>query len=113
MKFLHKFIKHVITSEDTKKDLYRGSILGFILFVLYLEISPKLGNIWYRYDSTGVRTIQVDSFVNYITYPFKNSLLWKPENWDLNFITVSGLVGLGYTLLRQGLRFRKIQSDLV
>lgn len=99
------FIDFVLDNENNSKYLTQGAFLGLILFILYLELSPKLGNIWFRYASTGEREIQPESLLHFLSYPFKNGLFWKPENWDLNFIVMSGLSGAAYTLIRNGIDF--------
>ena len=64
---------------------FKSIILSLIIFLFYLEFSPKLGNIWYRIDSTGKRRIMIKGAINVILYPFKNYTLWYPKNWDLNY----------------------------
>ena len=55
-----------------------------ILFILYLEVSPRLGNVWLRYDHRGKLRIHIGSLLQFIYQPFTNSFFWKPEFWDLN-----------------------------
>ena len=102
-----EFLEYLLKSDKNLKYMSQGALLGLVLFILYLEVSPKLGNIWFRYSSEGVRTIQPDSLAHFLSYPFKNKLFWKPENWDLNFLAVSGMVGGAYTLIRQGINFKR------
>lgn len=99
------FVDFVLDNENNLKYLTQGAFLGLILFILYLELSPKLGNIWFRYASNGERQIQPESLLHFLSYPFKDTLFWKPENWDLNFVVMSGLSGAAYTLIRNGIDF--------
>lgn len=100
-----EFIDSVINNKNNVKYITQGSLIGFICFIFYLELSPKLGNIWYRYSSSGERELQPESLLHMLSYPFKDTLFWKPENWDLNFLVVSGLSGATYTLLMNGIDF--------
>ena len=50
----------------------------------YLELSPGLGNVWYRLDSNNNRRFMLKGLIGVICYPFKNYTLWYPNNWDLN-----------------------------
>ncbi len=61
-------------------------LLSFIIFLLYLELSPKLGNIWYRLNSENIKVINISSIINFLIYPLHNINFWYINNWDLNFI---------------------------
>ena len=98
--------------EDDLRWFIEGSGIGFVLFLAYLELSPKLGQIWYRIDSDGTMKINLDSALNYLKRPFTSTMVWKPRNWDLNFIMFSTLFGSLYTLIRhQNSYMRKIDSS--
>ena len=56
----------------------------FITFISYLELSPKLGNIWYRTASDGNKYINFGSLLEFIYKPFKQSFFWYPQFWDIN-----------------------------
>lgn len=60
-------------------------LLSLIIYLAYLELSPGLGNIWFRLNADNVRTINIMSALNMIFYPLKNITFWSVENWDLNF----------------------------
>jgi hypothetical protein len=59
-------------------------ILYTIGFLLYLELSPKLGNIWLRKDAEGVRRLSPGGLWKVIQYPFQNPDMWLPPHWDIN-----------------------------
>ena len=104
MSELLDFIKFF--SESDKLDYFmQGTCFGFLGFLLYLELNPKLTNIWFRIGSDGKRHFNLNSIVHFMSYPFKGTLFWQPENWDLNFLVMSGAFGLFYTLLRIGIDF--------
>lgn len=78
----------------------QGAILSFIIWLLYLELSPKLGGIFFRPDSTGKFRFRLEGVLPMLAYPFQSVEFWKPTNWDLNFIVSSGLGGIIYALLK-------------
>jgi hypothetical protein len=75
-----------------------GSSLYFLLFSAYLELNPKLTNIWYRIDSSGLRSINLESYWHFITRPFSMSEFWYPKNWDMNYF-VGATVTIGFLYL--------------
>ncbi len=71
---------------------------GFINWILYLELGPGLGNIWYRIDDTGSRNINIDSLLNIMKQPFVEPYFWYPEYCDINFITSTCIFSFYYKL---------------
>jgi len=63
------------------------------LFALYVQFSPKMGNIWIRKDDEGKDVFVPKNLLNLMIEPFFNKNLWHPRNLDMNwlFITASGL----------------------
>lgn len=60
--------------------------LTILLFSIYVEISPSIGNIWYRYDSNNEKRICINGLLNLMMYPFQNIYMWKIELWSINII---------------------------
>lgn len=60
-------------------------LLSLIIYLSYLELSPGLGNIWFRINSNNIRCINILGAINMILYPLKNITFWYINNWDLNF----------------------------
>lgn len=58
---------------------------SLIIYLTYLELSPGLGNIWFRFNADNVRVINIMGALNMIIHPLKNLTFWSIENWDLNF----------------------------
>lgn len=67
------------------KDLLFLLCLYFLIFLSYLELSPSLGNIWYRIGSDGYRHFQLCGIIEVITKPLRCLFLWLPQFWDINF----------------------------
>jgi len=63
------------------------------LFALYVQFSPKMGNIWIRKDDEGNNVFAPKNLLNLIVEPFFNKNFWHPRNLDMNwlFITASSL----------------------
>ena len=54
--------------------------LSLITWILYLEISPEVGNIWIRTDHTGRRKVNLYNIITFIIESLKVS-----EMWGINF----------------------------
>jgi hypothetical protein len=61
-------------------------VITTILFAIYVEISPSMGNIWYRYDSNNVKRISLSGLLNLMVFPFYNIHMWKIDLWSINII---------------------------
>ena len=60
-------------------------ITSLIFYLAYLELSPGLGNIWYRLNSENIKVINFTIMINMLVQPIHNLSFWNFENWDLNF----------------------------
>ena len=56
-----------------------------ILFTLYVQFSPSMGNVWYRKDSDGNGFFSFEGLFDLIIFPLKNLQMWYPSMWDINF----------------------------
>jgi hypothetical protein len=65
--------------------LMYGYFLYFFIFIGYLELSPSLGNMWYRTDSMGIKRFHPNTIIRIIIKPLYNLLYWHPLVWDINF----------------------------
>ena len=101
---LTKYFDYLLSNES----LYyipSGSLFSLLIFILYLEISPKLGNIWYRYSDDGKRHINLPSLYNFIKQPFINLRFWSYNMLDLNIITFVGISTGLYVIIRRSIDF--------
>jgi hypothetical protein len=86
------------------------SSLGFFTIVLaytivfagYLELSPKIGNVWYRMGVDGFRHIKIENLLAFMIKPLTMIELWYPWNWDINYILGLGLCFILYLTLSNG-----------
>jgi hypothetical protein len=85
-----------VERDTIYKSILQGFSIYFVIFAAYLELSPKLGNIWYRIQDDGIRRINLGYLLQFIILPFKQVWMWSPLNWDLNYfvgsIFASGLL---------------------
>ena len=75
-----------------------GSCLGILGYSLYVQFSPNIGNIWYRYDSSGSKVFVFKNLTNMMAEPLKNGTFWRKEKLDLNVFTWVG-AGIGLSFL--------------
>ena len=64
--------------------LYLGIIT--ILFLIYVEYS--VGNVIYRIDVSGLRSINILHILKYLVEPFTNRFLWNIRLLDVNYIFI-------------------------
>ena len=67
-----------------KKSFIVGTTIALCIFILNMEIDPKLGNVWYRINHTGVKVINFTNIIGFFTAPFKNLIFWHPMYITLN-----------------------------
>ena len=66
------------------KNFFICSTVSLFLWALYLQFSPKIGNIWIRDDSEGNRIFVPVNILNMIYHSISRITFWYPSNWDLN-----------------------------
>ena len=66
-------------------------LLTTIAFLLYIQFSPGMGNIWYRNNEY----FSPMGAVNVILFPLQNEHMWVPSMWDINYfiwILIAGIL---------------------
>jgi len=58
-----------------------GFIITTIIYLLYIQFSPGMGNIWYRNDEY----FSPMGAVRVMIYPCYNVAMWYPNMWDINY----------------------------
>lgn len=74
-------------------------LLSIILYLSYLELSPGLGNIWFRLNSDNIRVLNIFSGINMMLYPLQNISFWYINNWDLNIFIYYIFLKILYLLI--------------
>jgi hypothetical protein len=76
-------------NNDKEKQKIIPLILSIIIYLLYLELNPKITGIWLRRDSENCLRITFNGLWKFIKYPFQNIKMWYPNLWDMNvFISI-------------------------
>ena len=63
-----------------------------IAFLLYIQFSPGMGNIWYRNNEY----FSPMGAVNVILFPLQNGYMWAPNMWDINYFMWVLVIGTIY-----------------
>ena len=71
---------------------------SMMIYLLYIELNPKIGGIWLRRDSFNKLVLSLDSLYHFLIYPLKEFRMWLPSMWDANvFVSVPTI----YFILKQ------------
>lgn len=82
-------------------SILEGCGLSFLSYCLYIELNPKIGNIFYRINNKAEKQFNIFGIIPLLKAPFVNPVFWWPENWDINFITFTGIGTLNYVIITQ------------
>lgn len=88
------------TGYNFTKYIAEGYIIGLIIFALYLELNPKIGNVWYRINENKLYQIRPQNLLEYFIKPFKDFTFWNPRYWDINPYMFSTIISLTFTGIR-------------
>ena len=108
MIFNNNIIEHLLSflwkeksfSDNLPKYIGQGYVVGLLVFILYLEVSPSLGGIWFRKNNKGVRKMNFLGLFHYLTAPFYDKQLWDPKIWDVNVIIFTSVFTISYVSFR-------------
>lgn len=68
-------------------NLLLATTISTVIFALYVELNPRMTNIWYRINSEGIRTIQLGNLFELMAGPLKYDFYWYPQYFDINYFT--------------------------
>ena len=69
--------------------LIKAFIYATIIFAIYVEVNPKLGNIWYRIDMNGDKQIYIINLFRLMFAPIYYIFYWYIYILDINFFIYS------------------------
>ena len=67
-----------------------------IIFIIYIEIT--VGSILFRVNSSGYKSINLQSLFGFMIHPLKSTFLWNIRNLDINYPFIFILFSLLYYL---------------
>jgi hypothetical protein len=75
-----------MTETENSKDskILVITFIATVIYVLYLEINPKITGIWLRKDHNNRVVLALHNLKDFFAYPFKEYRMWKPNMWDMN-----------------------------
>ena len=70
-----------------------------ILWILWIEFGPGMGNVWLRLDASGERVFAPQGIWAVLIAPWKElaqgrTWLWWPAYWDMNLWVILALIFL-------------------
>lgn len=93
--------KHTTEGSDTvtMKESTLIVLISTIIYALYVQFSPGLGNIWIRQDSQKKNRFSPYGLINMMRRPFHDIHFWKFPNLHMNWVFFStssiGIFALG------------------
>ena len=67
-----------------------------IIFIIYVEIT--VGSILFRINSSGYKSINLQSLFGFMIHPLKSTFLWNIRSLDINYPFIIILFSLLYYL---------------
>lgn len=87
------------TNYNSYKKFTLVNILSIIIYIIYLEIDPKITGIWLRKNSKNVYTISLKGLKDFFLYPLREYRMWYPNMWIANvFISIPIISSIIYTI---------------
>ena len=77
------------------------TFIATIIYILYLEINPKITGIWLRKDSNNNIVLALHNLKDFFAYPFKEYRMWIPNMWDMNPYISIPLLSSGIYFLKK------------
>ena len=70
---------------DALLNILISIVISIIVFGIYVEVNPKMTNIWYRLNSNGIKEIQFGNLFELMKGPLKYDFYWYPQYFDINY----------------------------
>lgn len=84
-------------------------VITTIVFLLYIQFSPGMGNIWYRNNEY----FSPMGAVRVLLFPLQNAQMWLPNMWDLNYIIwVAITIAVSWAVIMLNISMRMVTDAL-
>ena len=78
-------------------------VIVFVLWIVYLELSPKLGRIFIRPNAKGSYSFSFGGLGQLMVKPFTDKTFWYPRFWDLNIYVLWIITAIIYYIVYRNL----------
>ena len=92
------------TNKTKDSKIFLLTFFATCIYLLYLEINPKITGIWLRKDSNNKIVLALHNLKDFFAYPFKELRMWKPNMWDMNPIVSIPVITSSLYFLREYFR---------
>lgn len=79
--------------------LISSFLISSFIFAIYVQFSPKMGNIWLRPDHNGTLCFVPTNLFKLQIYPLKSLNIWKPTLMDINYFIYFAIVYIAISFL--------------
>ena len=80
-------------------DLLNILLIVTFCFIIYSEIT--IGNLLFRTNSTGSKSLNFSSMLNFMIHPLHNRFLWNIKALDINYPFIILLTSGSYYLYKK------------
>jgi len=91
------FINYILAK--IKYNFLNKLVISIIIWLLYLELNPKIGGIWIRPDSNNNNIIRLNNIIPFIIKTLNMNEMWSIKFFDINFIIANSINILLFTII--------------
>ena len=91
------FINYIL--DKIKNNFLNKLVISIIIWILYLELNPKIGGIWIRPDSNNNNIIRLNNIIPFIIKTLNMKEMWSIKFFDINFIIANSIYILLFTII--------------
>jgi hypothetical protein len=89
--------------DKIKYNFWSKLTISIILWVLYLEINPKITGIWIRPDVNNNKVIILNNIIPFIVNTLKMKEMWTLQFFDMNFVIANIINIILFTIIENNL----------